>query len=175
MSVWKLMLGGCALVGCVSAVGASAWAEEASATATSQPAIHRVFPESWPISIRGWVDGGYTFNGSSPTSHFNGPYNAVDRDRPQMNQLYLIVEKTLRGTSGIDIGGRVDAMYGYDYFLTQSNGLERNQSGTPKWNHEQHGLALPQMYAEAGNQTFSVKAGHFYTIIGYEGVPAPAN
>ena len=31
------------------------------------------------------------------------------------------------------------------------------------------------MYAEAGNQTFSVKAGHFCTIIGYEGVPAPAN
>lgn len=175
MSVWKLMVGACALVGCVSGVGPLAWADEAPAAEKSQPAIHRLFPESWPISVRGWVDGGYTFNGSSPTSHFNGPYNAVDRDRPQLNQLYLIVEKTLRGTSGIDIGGRVDAMYGYDYFLTQSNGLERNQSGTPKWNHEHHGLALPQMYAEAGNQTFSVKAGHFYTIIGYEGVPAPAN
>lgn len=70
MSVWKLMLGGCALVGCVSATGESAWAEEAAATGTSEPAIHRLFPESWPISIRGWVDGGYTFNGSSPTSGF---------------------------------------------------------------------------------------------------------
>lgn len=66
-------------------------------------------------------------------------------------------------------------MYGYDYILAQSNGIERNQSGSPKWNREQHGVALPQMYAEAGNQTFSVKAGRFYTIIGYEGVPAPAN
>ena len=31
------------------------------------------------------------------------------------------------------------------------------------------------MSAEVGNQTVSVKAGYFYTIIGYEGVPAPAN
>lgn len=48
----------------------------------------------------------------------------------------------LRGTSGIDVGGRVDAMYGYEYFLAQSNEIEGNQSGSPKWNHEQHGIAL---------------------------------
>lgn len=175
MSVWKSIVGVCVVAGCVNGVSAAVWAEGVPASGTSPAAIHRLFPESWPVSVRGWVDGGYTFNGSSPSTHFNGPYNAVDRDRPQLNQLYLIVEKTLRGTSGIDIGGRVDAMYGYDYFLTQSNGFERNQSGSHKWNHEQHGIALPQMYAEAGNQTFSVKAGHFYTIIGYEGVPATAN
>lgn len=175
MSVWKSIVGICAVAGCVIGSGAAAWAEDTAASGASPAAIHRLFPETWPVSVRGWVDGGYTFNGSSPSTHFNGPYNAVDRDQPQLNQLYLIVEKTLHGTSGIDIGGRVDAMYGYDYFLTQSNGLERNQSGSHKWNHEQHGLALPQMYAEAGNQTFSVKAGHFYTIIGYEGVPATSN
>ncbi|OYT24306.1 MAG: hypothetical protein CCU27_04820 [Nitrospira sp. UW-LDO-02] len=34
---------------------------------------------------------------------------------------------------------------------------------------------MPQAYAEIGNQTFSVKVGHFYTIIGYEGVPSINN
>lgn len=34
---------------------------------------------------------------------------------------------------------------------------------------------MPQAYAEVGNQTFSVKVGHFYTIIGYEGVPSINN
>ena len=177
MKVWRLGFGVCAVLWLTGGAG-QVWAEEVAAPASSaqrDTAIQRLFPQSWPVSVRGWVDGGYTFNGSSPTSHFNGPYNAVDRDRPQLNQLYLVVEKALHNTSGIDVGGRVDAMYGYDYFLAQSNGIERNQSGSPKWNHEQHGVALPQMYAEAGNQMFSVKAGHFYTIVGYEGVPAPAN
>lgn len=44
----------------------------------------------------------------------NGPYNAIDRDRPVLNQLYLVVEKALKATSGIDVGFRVDAMYGLD-------------------------------------------------------------
>ena len=115
------------------------------------------------------------FNGDTPNPHFNGPYNEVDRNRPQLNQLYFIAERKLRDTDGINLGGRVDALFGNDFFLAQSNGLERTQAGRPKWNDQLHGLALPQMYAEIGNKKFSIKAGHFYTIIGYEGVPAPSN
>lgn len=137
--------------------------------------VKRLFPESLPISLRGWVSGGYTFNGSTPGSHFNGPYNEVDRDRPILNQLYFIAEKKLGHKDGINFGGRVDALFGNDFFLAQSNGLERTQLATPRWNEQLHGLALPQMYAEIGNKKFSIKAGHFYTIIGYEGVPAPSN
>ena len=44
-----------------------------------------------------------------------------------------------------------------------------------KWNGEYYGLALPQMYGEVGNKTISAKIGHFYTPIGYEGVPAVNN
>lgn len=137
--------------------------------------VKRLFPESWPISLRGWVSGGYTFNGSTPGSHFNGPYNEVDRDRPVLNQLYFIAEKKLGDKDGINVGGRFDVLFGNDFFLAQSNGLERHQNATPKWNEQLHGFALPQMYAEIGNKKFSIKAGHFYTIIGYEGVPAPSN
>ena len=98
--------------------------------------VKRLFPESFPISIRGWVSGGYTFNGSTPGSHFNGPYNEVDRDRPVLNQLYFIAEKKLGDKEGINLGGRFDVMFGNDFFLAQSNGLERHQDATPKWNQQ---------------------------------------
>ncbi len=140
--------------------------------------IHRFFPQDGFVRVRGWIDGGYTYNATGPRSHFNGPYNAVDRDIPQLNQLYLVFDKPLTATAGDwGIGGRVDVMYGYDFFLTQSNGVERHANGTQRWNEagQHYGLAIPQAYAEIGNQKFSVKLGHFYTIIGYEGVPAINN
>ena len=34
---------------------------------------------------------------------------------------------------------------------------------------------MPQLYGEVGNQTLNVKFGHFYTLIGYEVVPAIGN
>lgn len=143
-----------------------------------QQGVHRFFPQDGFLRVRGWVDGGYTYNASNPRSNFSGPYNAIDRDIPVLNQLYMIVEKPLTATgSNWGIGGRLDFMYGYDYFLTQSNGVERRENGAQRWNAQgQHyGLAMPQAYAEIGNQTFSVKVGHFYTIIGYEGVPSINN
>ena len=34
---------------------------------------------------------------------------------------------------------------------------------------------MPQLYAEVGSQALNVKFGHFYTLIGYEVVPAIGN
>ena len=34
---------------------------------------------------------------------------------------------------------------------------------------------MPQMYVEVGTQDLSLKVGHFYSIVGYEGVMAPYN
>ena len=46
----------------------------------------------------------------------------------------------------------------------------------PKWNSSQYyGLALPQAYGEIGNNVVSAKLGHFYSIVGYEGVQAANN
>ena len=138
--------------------------------------VTRLFPQDTFIRVHGWVDSGYTFNTASPSSHFNGPYNAIDRDIGQFNQFYLTLEKPLADRSrGWDIGGRVDLLWGYDYFLPQSNGLELRDDGSPHWNEGQYGLAIPQAYVEMGHSTLSLKVGHFYTIIGYEGVPALIN
>ena len=50
--------------------------------------------------------------------------------------------------------------------------MERFQDGSLKWNGESYGFAIPQAYGEIGNDRLSLKVGHFYTIVGYEGVPA---
>lgn len=88
MKVWKLGLGICGLIGLITGVG-QVWADEAvvpDSSAQGNAAVQRLFPQSWPISVRGWVDGGYTFNGSSPTSHFNGPYMRwIETDRSSIS------------------------------------------------------------------------------------------
>jgi hypothetical protein len=134
-----------------------------------------LFPENEYVDIYGWIDAGFTYNGSVPASRYNGPYNQVDRNEGALNQLYLVGEHKLDCCEGLDFGGRIDLMFGSDFYLAQSDGLERRQDGSDKWNGEYYGLALPQMYGEVGNKTISAKIGHFYTPIGYEGVPAVNN
>ncbi len=136
----------------------------------------RLFPQDGFFSVRGWLDAGILGNTSNPASHFNGPYNSQEVDNGQFNQAYIIMERGLAKDGSLSLGGRVDLLYGSDYFVAQSNGLERTTSGAPKWNSSQYyGLALPQAYLEAGTSQASLKMGHFYTIVGYESVQAANN
>ena len=104
-----------------------------------------------------------------------------------MNQLYFAFGKEVKHGKYADVGGRIDLLYGTDYYFTTARGLETNADGSPHWNSSNgprgtgavlYGLAMPQLYAEfyapIGNGV-SVKLGHFYTIIGYESVMAPSN
>jgi hypothetical protein len=137
---------------------------------------NRLIPQSGPIRVRGWVDGGILGNTSNPDSHFNGPYNATEVDNGQLNQFYLIADRPMAADGSWTYGGRFDMLYGGDYNLAQSTGLEVSPNGTPRWNsNEFDGLALPQAYAEIGTKYTSVKGGHFYTVVGYEGVQSPTN
>ena len=132
-------------------------------------------PRQESFEFRGWVDAGYIWNTSNPASRFNGPYNAVDRSNEAMlNQLYFIGEKHLPG-AGIGIGGRFDLLWGEDYFLAQSIGMENRPDGSPRWNSQYYGLAFPQAYVALGNQRLSLQVGHFYSVVGYEGVMSPDN
>jgi hypothetical protein len=67
-------------------------------------------------------------------------------------------------------------MYGIDANNTQAFG---NNPGrwdfSGQFQHGEYGWALPQLYLEVAYYDLSVKAGHFYTFIGYEVVPAPDN
>src|SRR5215469_15099015 len=142
---------------------------------TADP-YNRLLRQDGPIRVRGWLDAGILGNTNNPPSHFNGPYNATEVDNGQFNQFYLIMDRALRSDGSFSIGGRFDMLYGSDYFLAQSTGLEQQRSGQKRWNSSQYyGLALPQAYLEIGRTDASVKVGHFYTIIGYEGVQSPTN
>src|SRR5262245_54385338 len=134
--------------------------------------------ECSPWKFRGWLNGGITWNGDNPPSRFNGPVTFNDREDGQFNQWYFIMERTLNTECGQwDWGGRVALLYGSDYRFTISRGLDAHDNFTAKWNSDDrfYGLAMPQAYLQAGNGTWDVKLGHFYTILGYEVVPSPDN
>ena len=135
-----------------------------------------LFPQSeCGINVHGWIDAGFIWNTSSPTSGFNGPYNAVDRSNEiMMNQLYMVAEKGLPHC-GLGIGGRIDFIYGEDYFLAESIGIEKRPDGTAHWNREYYGMAFPQAYVSVGNENLNMQVGHFYSVVGYEGVMSPDN
>ncbi len=143
----------------------------------------------WNVRARGWVDQGLTFNSRSPEDRFNTPVTFNDRSNDyQLNQAYLILEREIDKFSDTwGLGGRVDLLWGSDYFFTESVGLEVRGDGTQRWNSNigprgvgapLHGLALPQAYAEVFLpvwQGLSIKMGHFYSTTGYESVMAPDN
>ncbi|HEY2827805.1 MAG TPA: porin [Pirellulales bacterium] len=132
-------------------------------------------------TVTGWVDGGIMGNAASPSTHFNGPVTFPDDDRGQLNQFYGVLQRTtdLSKNCGWFIGGDIDFMWGSDYFFTTAAGLDgRSQGNLPRWNtdpNQRYGFAMPQLYFETDYDDLRIKWGHFYTIIGYEVVPAIGN
>ena len=120
------------------------------------------------IETYGFIDVGIGANAWG--ADWNGPITFNDRAwQGQMNQFYLINERILKEDK-LSLGGRVDLLYGTDFLYTVAGGLDT------EWNSNRYyGLAMPQLYGEVGTQALNVKFGHFYTLIGYEVVPAIGN
>lgn len=137
------------------------------------------FMQNLKLTVGGWVAAGVTYNANDPGDKFNGPNSYAERDSElQMNQLYLFLERKVnRQSNHWDFGGRADFMFGTDSYKTQS--FDHFDSSLISSNDLRlYDIAFPQAYAEIfapiGNG-LSIKAGHFYTIIGKEGVTAPGN
>jgi Putative beta-barrel porin-2, OmpL-like. bbp2 len=145
------------------------------------------------VTWGGWLNTSVTANANAPADKFNGPVTFGDRSGElQMNQFYGYLQRAITvGADDFDIGGRVDVMYGTDSIFTQAYGVPvtNPRTGLPEnrgnydlhltsWSQRFYALALPQAYIEmnlpVGNG-LSVKAGHFYTPVGYEVVTAPDN
>ena len=132
------------------------------------------------IALDGWISQGLTINTDSPADRSNFPVAFNDRSNDyQMNQLYLSLARAVGGDDWRwDVGGRVDLLYGTDQIFATARGLETRGDFSPKWNSQRYGLAMPQAYMEVyapwGNG-LTMKLGHFYSILGYETVPAPEN
>ena len=118
------------------------------------------------ISVGGWLQAGYH---SKSLPIFNDRPNELN-----LHQAWLYAEKAIDTSCGFDIGGRVDYLYGIDAQNTQAFGTDPSGWDNSMDNGE-YGQAFPQLYVEAGYGDLSIKAGHFYTLIGYEVVGATGN
>jgi hypothetical protein len=123
--------------------------------------------------------GGWTQFGWHDKS--DGVFNTKPNDL-QAQQVNLYLEKIADGSEGLDWGGRMDVMYGTDAPNTQSFGnlpghFDYDPTSPAFWanRNAQYGWAIPQLYAELAYDKLSVKLGHFYTLLGYQVVPATGN
>ncbi len=137
-------------------------------------------------TIGGWVQMGYQ---SKPDGSFtgNGPFlSQREHSAFNLNQMYLYIAKVADGSKGFDWGYRADLMFGVDGNEAQSFGningghwdYLNGWGGVPPAEPNTHGpyeWAMPQLYGEVAMGNLSVKAGHFYTPIGYEVVTSPDN
>ncbi len=125
------------------------------------------------MRLGGWLEQGISATGRYSADGYNGVVGFNDRDREyQMNQLYLYLERKVdTGGCGADWGGRVDLLYGTDARYTQAAGLEDRWQQSERF----YQVSAPQFYLDIGLNDWTVRMGHFYTILGYEVVPAPDN
>ncbi len=137
------------------------------------------------ISVGGWLSGGIYANGWSNSDN-NLPLR--NETRGALDQMWIFAEKEVCTQGcGIDWGGRVDFMFGADAPYTQA-GPDHNtlpmfeDAHDDGWDHawdtsadDRYGFAMPQLYGEIGVNDLTVRVGHFYSLIGYESVPAVNN
>jgi len=131
--------------------------------------------EDSPIQIGGWFQAGY-HNRNTPLSANRGDLAAFNDVPGQVNlhQGWLYAEKVAEGGEGnLDFGFRLDLMYGTDAQKTQA--FNNTGGWDTNWDNGVYGWAMPQAYVEVAGGDWSIKAGHFYTLVGYEVVTAPDN
>jgi hypothetical protein len=135
-------------------------------------------------SVSGSFDIGATVNADSPLNRFNGPVTFNDRTGAQMNQLYLSILRSSDTPHGhFDWGSRIDLLFGTDYVFVQSAGWETQPDGdnalngltTGNRDPNLYGLAIPQAFVDLSYDRFTLRMGHFFTIVGYEGVTPTSN
>jgi hypothetical protein len=126
-----------------------------------------------PVKVYGWIENSFTGNpGMSAGTNFGVNPNYL-ANRWMGNQYYLIVENPLEANDRINFGFRVDNLFGNDWVFNHMRGLNEHSF---RLNHFL-GYDPAQIYGEVHlpwltKGGIDVKMGRFYTILGYEVVPA---
>ena len=131
------------------------------------------------FTIGGWSQVSYYTANNAGNGLFDGNFAPANfnnyADHVQLQQQWLHAERIADGSEGLGWGGRIDYIYGTDGPDTQAFGI-RNNSWDNSWdNGGAYGHAIPQLYGEVAVGKLSVKAGHFFTIVGNEVVQATGN
>ena len=143
--------------------------------------IHLPRLEDRDVYTYGWIE--YGLGANNWGAPFNGPVTLGDRSwQGQLNQLYFITEREVDGSAGWDVGGRVDLLFGTDYFYTTALGFDAYPlqplgiENIASWGFSKdYGLAMPQLFADVAYRNVNLRFGHFYSILGFEQVPAIGN
>ena len=125
------------------------------------------------VTVGGWLEGGIFSNQYGAAS--NGPLGFRNvGDGFTMDQMWVFGErKTDTKGCGWDAGGRIDYLFGADGPDSQAFGDRTWDYG---WNSARdYGSAIPQAYFEIAVNDWTIKGGRFFTLIGYEVVPATQN
>ena len=133
--------------------------------------------EDSPVKIYGWIQNSYTGNtngrGRSGENNYVWPNHKANWWMG--NQYYVVVENPLELDDTINFGFRVDNLFGHDWQWNYMQGLF-NRAFPANWFP---GYDMAQLYGEVHlpfltEGGIDVKGGRFYTIAGYEQVPAIA-
>ena len=131
-------------------------------------------PVTSPFRFRGWIENSFTYNANGRGSGVNFGVNPnFKADQWMGNQYYIIAEKPLRQDDTVNFGFRMDNMLGNDWRFTYMQGLF-NRAFPNGWFA---GYDMPQLYGEVHLPILTpggldVKGGRWYTITGFEVVPA---
>lgn len=130
--------------------------------------------ERSPVRVYGWIQNSVTGNPARPADGINFGVNPNDLANQWMgNQYYLIVEKRVDQGDRIDFGFRFDNLFGNDWQFNHMHGLF---DGAFRLNSVA-GYDPAQLYGEVHlpiltESGLDVRGGRWYTVTGYEGVPA---
>ncbi|MDH3718622.1 MAG: porin, partial [Planctomycetota bacterium] len=126
------------------------------------------------ITYGGWASVGYHSDQTPLSDLFNDQRSFNDRAGVvNLHQAWVYAEREACGQCEWDWGFRVDLMYGTDAQKTQAFG--QTNGWDTDWDNGGYGWALPQAYVTLNKDDLTIQLGHFYTLIGYEVVPAPDN
>ena len=131
--------------------------------------------EDSKYKIYGWIQNSFTGNANGlPRNGQNFGVNPNYKANQWMgNQYYLIFEKPLEQNDEVNFGFRVDNLFGNDWTFNHARGLLDTQTRAGLF----YGYDLAQAYAQVHLPVLTeggvdIKGGRFYTIAGYEQVPA---
>ncbi len=127
------------------------------------------------IDVGGWLAWGYYDNSHGFEGQLgNTPlgFNNIASE-PVIHQMWTHIGKEAQTGQGIDLGFRADVLFGADGPNTVAFG---DGGWDASWaTSSQYGFAAPQLYGDLAVGKTRLKAGRFFTIMGYEVVQAPQN
>ena len=131
--------------------------------------------EDSPVKIYGWLQNSFTGNTNGrPKNGQNFGVNPNNLANQWMgNQYYLIFEKALKQDDTINFGFRFDNLFGNDAQFNHAHGIFDRAFKTnyfSQYDPAQYYLEVHLPWFTEGG--LDIKGGRFYTLAGYEVVPA---